>query len=404
MKTEWSKISLIFLFLIALIGTLLRSVAFIPIPLDYLNLVHAHSHTAFQGWVYLIMHLFLTSTFLTEKQILKGHYPLQFKLTVTVVIGVLISFSLQGYGLYSILFSTLFQLLNYWFIIRFLNDLKKENYSDQSSLAIKFSKTGLGFGVLSTLLPYAIGIASVKGLNGTDTYNSLVYTFLHLQYNGWFLFVVLGLFFNFLDRNNIQYNKKYGVSFYWFFTVAVIPAISLSLLVMDFHNSILPIAYISAALTTVAIVYFILAIPKGLTTSIRNKGVWFRLYFLSFLASFTLKLVLQVLSVFPSFEVYAFFNKSIIIAYLHLSLIGSISLMLLALLIEKGWLVINNRVKAGSGLLLSGFATTELMLVASGLGLFHSQIILIIGSVAMCLGVLLMIISGTKKNKSYGTF
>ena len=101
MTGEWSKISLVFIFVVALIGTLLRSVAFVTVPLEYVNLVHAHSHVAFQGWVYTCMILLLTTTYLTAEQVRKGRYPLQFVLTVIVVVGILISFALQGYRLAS---------------------------------------------------------------------------------------------------------------------------------------------------------------------------------------------------------------------------------------------------------------------------------------------------------------
>ena len=403
MKTEWSKLSLIFLFLVALIGTLLRSAAFISIPFNYLNLVHAHSHTAFQGWVYLMMQLLLTNTFLTKNQIETGRYPLQFKLTVFVVVGVLISFSLQGYGLYSIVCSTLFQLLNYWFIFRFLKDTRKVNASDQSILSLRFVKTGLWLGILSTIFPYAIGIASAKGLGGTEVYTSLVYSFLHLQYNGWFLFVVIGLFLNYLDRNHIHYNRKQGIRFYWLFAIIVIPAISLSLLGMQFSNHIQPIAYLSTLILGVAFVFFIRTLPKDLTSRFGHESVWFKFYFLTFLASFALKITLQCLSVFPFFESYAFYNKSLVIAYLHLSLIGSISFLFFALLIEKKWLILNAFVKMGSALFLLGFATTELMLILAGFNILHNQVILILGSAAMGLGILVMIFSGIQKKANYGT-
>lgn len=401
MKNEWSKIGLTFLFLVALIGTLLRSAAFIPVSFDYLNFVHAHSHTAFQGWVYLLMQLLLTNTFLTEKQIKKRQYPLQFKLTVFVVVGVLISFAWQGYGLYSIVFSTLFQLLNYWFIFSFLKDIKKVSPSMQNSLSIKFVKTGLWLGMLSTILPYAIGIVSAKGLNGTDAYNSLIYSFLHLQYNGWFLFVVLGLCFNYLDRKSIPYNKKNGIRFYWLFTIIVIPSISLSLLGMEFSIHIQVVAYLSAFTLGISLVYFILTIPLQIIARIREESIWFKLYFLTFLASFVSKTILQCLSIFPFFEACAFFNKPIIIAYLHLSLIGAISFLFFALLLEKKYLVLNGRVKTGSAFLLLGFAITEILLLLSGLGLFHNQILLIIGSTAMASGILLMMISGAKKKTRF---
>ena len=127
MKISWIKISLVFLFVVAVIGTSLRAIFLFPLPFNYSNLVHAHSHTAFQGWIYTVMLLLTTNLFFNEKLVDQGRYPLQFKLTAIVIIGVLISFSFQGYGLYSILFSVFFQLLNYWFIFRFLRDVRKSS-------------------------------------------------------------------------------------------------------------------------------------------------------------------------------------------------------------------------------------------------------------------------------------
>ncbi len=403
MKAEWSKISLIFFFLVALKGTLLRLAAFIPIFFEYQSLIHAHSHTAFQGWVYLAMFPLLINAFLTEEQIEKGKYLLQFKLTIFIVFGVLISFALQGYGLYSIIFSTLFQLLNYGFIFSFLRDTKKNATTTSNLLSIRFIKTGLWYGLISTIFPYCIGVLSAKGLNGTEAYHSFVYAFLHLQNNGWFLFVVLGLFFNLFERKNIPYNYRFGTVFYWLIHIITIPSITLSLVGMKYSAPLLPIAYLAAATMGIALIYFILAIQGHLIPLIRKESAWFKLFFFAFLLSFLLKTALQCLSVFSQFENYAFFNRPIILAYLHLSLIGSTSFLFLALLIERKWLALNERTKMGSILLLIGFVTTELLLVFAGLDLFHSQILLIIGSAAMALGVLSLIISGSVKNKQHAS-
>lgn len=388
MKIWWSKISLVFLFLVALIGTLLRSATYISIPLEYVNLVHAHSHVAFQGWVYTILFLLLTCIFIKKQQLKKGRYALQFILTIFIVVGVLISFSLQGYALYSIIFSTLFQLLNYWFIYRFLKDTKGDN-----NLSLRFVKTGLWYGLLSTLMPFGIGILSAKGLQGSEPYQSLVYTFLHLQYNGWFLFVVLGLFFHYFEKNAILINRKHLLRCYWLLTISVIPAISLSLLGMEFSKSIIPLAYISALLLTAGLVFFLLVLPRNLMLHLKQKSKWFTLYFMVFVLSFSLKMVLQILSVLPFFNYYAFHNKNIIIAYLHLSLIGSISFLLLAMMLEMKWLSTNKLVKIGSILLVLGYIITELLLLLSGLGFYFNTILLILGSLAMALGVLFMLFS-----------
>lgn len=392
-----------FLFVVAIIGTLLRSPYVAALPLKYTNLVHAHSHTAFQGWIYTIMFLLLTSTFITKEQILKGRYYLQFKLTVLIVLGVLVSFSLQGYGFYSIIFSTLFQVLNYWFIYRFLKDSGQAKPGSANFIALRFIKTGLLLGVLSTIMPFGIGFLSANGQSGTELYHAFVYTFMHLQYNGWFLFVALGLFYEFLEKNNVTFNLIQANLFYWFFTVSIIPAIALSLLGMSFSKYFILPAYFSAILQVLGLFFYLLSLPRKTAGLLKLKSGWLRLYLLVFLLSFFLKNILQSLSVFPAFQLYAFSNKLIILAYLHLTLIGAISFLFLALMIEMKWLLVNLFTKTGSFFLFLGFASTELILTFGGFGLWYNHQILLTGSVSMALGIMLLLVSynnGTEtKNK-----
>lgn len=399
MKRSWNKISLAFLFAVALIGTYLRSPYVSAIPLEYTNLVHAHSHTAFQGWVYTIMFLLLTTIFITRDKIEKGHYVLQFKLTVLIVLGVLISFSLQGYGIYSIIFSTLFQLLNYWFIYRFIKDSDPAKPGFANNIPLRFIKTGLWLGVLSTIMPFGIGFLSAKGQSGTELYNAFIYTFMHLQYNGWFIFVGLGLFYNFLVKNDINFNKTYAARFYWLFTLSIIPAIALSLLGMSFSKYFILPAYLSAILQVLGLLFFLLALPGNTAGLLKYKSGWLRLYLLLFLASFLLKTILQSLSVLPAFQPYAFNNKLIIVAYLHLTLIGAISFLFLALIIEMKWMLVNFFTRIGSSLLILGFATTETILTIGGFGFYYNHQLLLAGSVSMTLGILMLLINpntGTK--------
>ena len=267
MKSSWSQVSIIYLFLVASIGTLLRAAGHVPLPLQYEHLVHAHSHVAFQGWVYTLMFLLLTHLYLDQGQIRAGRYPLQFWLTAVVILCVLVSFAMQGYGLFSICFSTLFQLLNYWFIYRFFKDTKH-----LVSLPLRLIRMGLWLGVLSTLMPIGIGILSAKGLNGSEAYQSLVYTFLHLQYNGWFLFVLLGLFFQLLEKNEVHYDQSQGEVFYKLFTAAVLPAIGLSLLGMSFSTYALAFSCPAILLQLAAVMYFMLSIQGKLRTWLQQKN------------------------------------------------------------------------------------------------------------------------------------
>ncbi|MCP4460687.1 MAG: hypothetical protein GY816_22090 [Cytophagales bacterium] len=401
---KWSKISLFFLFVVALIGTSLRATILIDLPFHHHNLVHAHSHTAFQGWIYTLLLLLTTSLFINEKDIQKGHYPLQFKLSIFVIIGVLISFSIQGYALYSILFSSLFQLLNYWFIFSFLKDAKNVKNEVKDPISLRFVKTGLWLGVLSTIAPWGIGILSAKGLNGTEIYQSFVYSFLHFQYNGWFLFVAIGLLFKCLENDHILYDQKQAQKFYWCFTIAVVPALSLSLLGMSFREFMILPAYFAASLQILGLVYFFLILRTTLLKWLHQKHRWFQLFLMAFFVSFFVKVLLQFLSVFPTFGVYAFDSKNVVLAYLHLSLIGVISFLLLAILIDLKWLSINWLTRIGSALLLLGFIVTELILFLSGLGLIYNHGLLFIGSLAMAMGILLLLLSPQKLIDPNGKF
>lgn len=387
-----SKISLFFFFAAVLIGTLLRTSFFYKLPFEYGNLVHAHSHVAFQGWIYTIILLITTKLFLNKKQIQKGHYPLQFKLSIIVIIGILISFSAQGYGLYSIFFSSVFQLLNYWFIFSFLKDVKRSNNQTQNVISIKFIKTGLWLGVISGILPFGVGLLSAKGLNNTEIYYSFIYSFLHLQYNGWFLFVAIGVFFKCLEKDKILHHQKHALKFYWLFTITVIPALSLSFLGMSFSRSVILLAGFSAILQIMGTVFFFLLLKPMLLKWLHKKNIWFQVFIKIFLLSFFLKIILQFLSIIPVFEQFAFANKNIILAYLHLNFIGVLSSLFLAILIELNWIHLNSYSKTGIVLLLSGFISTELMLVFSGIDTYYNQQILLIGSIGITFGVLLLLI------------
>ncbi|NER12081.1 hypothetical protein GWK08_01385 [Leptobacterium flavescens] len=399
MNSKWSKISLFFLFYVALVGTLMRAISYVRLPFQYDHLVHSHSHVAFQGWIYTLLMLFTTRLFLTKEQIRKGKYSLQFKITVLIIVGVLVSFALQGYALYSIIFSSLFQLLNYWFIFRFFKDSKKKERATPYSISLRFIRTGFWLGLLSTLAPWGIGILAAKGLAGTEAYHSFVYFFLHFQYNGWFLFAVLGLFFKQLEMEQVPFDRKKARYFYLMFTWAVIPAYSLSLLGMSFKGLIMIPAVLSAGIQLLGLVFF--------WQILRGAGVWFlkkpplyKLFMFTALASFFIKVALQFMSVFPVFEAYAFGSKNVILAYLHLSLIGVISFMLMALLIQFKWIKTNMFTVVGSIFLFLGFVVSEAILALSGIGVFQLYTSLLIFSAAMALGILILLLSPYKTRES----
>lgn len=397
MNSSWVKISLIFFSTIALIGTLIRAFPYFDISFNYSHLIHAHSHVAFQGWIYTLILLLVTSLFLTKGQIQRGRYALQFKLTIPIIFGILVSFALQGYGLYSIVFSTLFQVLNYWFIFRFFRDSKHTESTKRKDISLRFVKMGLWLGLISTIAPYAVGVLSAKGLANTEAYNAAIYFFLHFQYNGWFLFVALGLLFKCMEIEQIYFNRKGAGNFFLLFAIAVIPAYALSLLGMSFRDLVIVPAILAALLQVVGLIIFFPIVRQIIVSRIFGENIWIRMFLLTVFASFTMKICLQFLSLFPILENYAFGSRNLIMAYMHLSLIGVISFLFIAMLIYLGWLKMWWPSKIGSTFLLCGFFVTEIVLVLSGLGWIQLHFILLIFSAMMAIGILTLLFSTSKQ-------
>src|SRR5690349_17095422 len=128
---NWQKISLFNLFLVSLLGVTLRYKIVFSLPfIDQKFLLHAHSHFAFAGWISQVLMAFIAK-YLYEKDVNIRMQKYQRLLLVNVITayGMLLSFPFEGYGLFSIIFSTLNIVVSYafaFFVWKDLNSLKKK--------------------------------------------------------------------------------------------------------------------------------------------------------------------------------------------------------------------------------------------------------------------------------------
>jgi len=367
----------------------MRLVSYLSISSIYTNILHAHSHVAFQGWVYLSFFYIITTTFISSQDIIKNRYKLQFLLTALVITGILISFIYQSYGFYSILFSTLFQLMSYWFVARFFIDIKKNATVNQQSISVKFIKTGLIFYLISTLGPWAIAIISAKGLAGSEAYQSAIYFFLHFQFNGYFAFGALSLLIHFIEKMGVTTNTKNFTIFFYLFALSIIPAYFLSLIGMSFRSVILPIAYIASFIQLIALFFFVLAAFKQVKTIYKQNTLLNNSLVIIFIISFLFKSMLQSFSVLDVLETIAFTNRYIIMAFIHLTLIGFISFSLLAHFKQLQIIKQSAISSTGLWLIIVGFIGSEFFLCINGLGFqfMISSTLILIFSILMLLGI-----------------
>jgi len=363
MSSKWIRISLFFFLFVSIAGSIMRLAPFLNLPTDYKHILHSHSHVAFQGWIYISFYLLITKLYLGENIIINKKYKLQLFITIFIITGIMVSFLVQGYAIFSIIFSSLFQLLNYWFAYRFIKDVAKSEIAKRHPFSVKWIKAALLLMVISTIGPWVIAIISAKGYAGSEYFNTALYFFFHFQYNGWFTFSILGLFFWWLEHQQIKLEKLVS-PLYNMMLIAIIPTYSLSLLGMSFGEKLQVVGYFSALLQLMSLIFLIISLKPSYTAIKALFNQWaFVLLVLSFYAFF-LKNILQAASTLPILKQYAFLNKDLIIGYIHLTMIGFISFFLLAILFQLKWLAIN---KTGIILLVIGFIISEIILILLGL-------------------------------------
>src|SRR5690554_1346962 len=87
-------IALFYFLLVSLMGILMRFYFVAPLPINYKFLLHAHSHTALLGWIYLGLITLIYKVFL-EKAEKPKLYRRIFIFTNITIVGMLLTFPFQ---------------------------------------------------------------------------------------------------------------------------------------------------------------------------------------------------------------------------------------------------------------------------------------------------------------------
>ncbi len=330
---RWATLSLLNFTLLSLAGVLLRyKIAFSLPVLNYKYLLNAHSHFGFAGWVSLAIFTAFVYQLSHDMGSIPKSYRYQFNLGQVASFGMLISFIFQGYAAVSISFSCLSILFSYWFAWQFSKDLKKSKLS----LPVKyFARAALFFYVLSSIGPYLLGYILSNRIYDSNIYQNSIYLFLHFQYNGFFSFAVLAIFFQSLRSAQIPVDEKKSLLVFWLFFAACIPAYCLSVL---WTNPPLWV-FILAAFAGLAQWTAVLMLLQLLWTIRPRLNASFsghiKTFWILSLVAFCIKILLQGLSVVPALGKYAFGIRPVIIGYLHLVLLGFISFFLVGFFLSE---------------------------------------------------------------------
>lgn len=119
--SNWVSICLFNLLIVASIGVLMRYKTAFEFPFfSQKNLQYAHSHFAFGAWISLMLMVLMVDSVKNklDANLLRLFHSM-FVASLITSFGVLISFGIEGYGLFSITLSTISMLLSFWFSWRF---------------------------------------------------------------------------------------------------------------------------------------------------------------------------------------------------------------------------------------------------------------------------------------------
>jgi len=360
--------------------------------------VHAHSHIALLGWVYIALSTLIYKMYFTGERKEKRYLQI-FIFTQVTLIGMLFTFPFQGYALFSIIFSTLFLFASYflaWFVFRNIPPKYRQTYS------YRLIRMALWFMVISSIGPWAISVVMVTLGSTSIWYKLSIYFYLHFQYNGWFILALTGILIYLLENSNAIVNQKDFKRFFQLMVTSIILGFFLSVLWVEPPLIFYFLAGIGAVLQIFAFQQLFLIIKKnyGILKSTLKP---LNLLLLKLVGIFLLvKILMQLLSSFPYFVNLTYNIIDFVVGYLHWVFLGVVSVSLFAFLDHFGLLRLSKKVFY---VYLAGFLLSEALIFYKGTAIWLALpfqvdyfLILVIISALIPIAVLSMLIGNLKSS------
>jgi len=284
----------------------------------------------FLGWVMNVLYLAFVTNYVPATN---TRYKKLFVFLQLNLLGMMIAFPLQGYGLFSITFSTLhtmgIALFTYW--------LYQDTKHQPISASLWLVRKSLLFFLLSAVGPFTLGPLMATGLAQSPWYYSAIYFYLHFQYNGVFVLGCMSLLFYYLEQRGFSFHAQTAVLSFRLLVAGTILTYALSVLWTSPGVWVNITGGIGAIIQLASLYYFWRTLQPVLP-QLKESVPRLSYYFLYCVwLAYLLKLLLQLLSAWPAIALLAYGNRSYIIVYLHLVLIGVVTFFLIA------WYMITNR-------------------------------------------------------------
>ena len=335
----------------AALGALLRMQLVFPVTwVHYGNLLHAHSHVAFLGWVFNTFFALALRFFVPPER--RGSYARLFLLTQVTVVGMLATFPFQGYARESIVFSTGHMVFAVIFVVRVL----RENHAGPAARPYLWAAAVFMIG--SAAGPLSLGPLMLAEMRNSPWYDLAVGYYLHFQYNGWFVFFLLAVALQSLhEGGKTRFCGPARKALPWL-VAGCVASVVLAALPMRPPGWVFGVAALGAVFQITGCGYGVRALTSG--ERIFRSGAPRVVLWLAGLAggAFLLRTALQALASWPGLLNLAT-NHFTIIAFMHLIFLGIVAPMTIAWAIHIGWLRWNTPARIGIGLFLGAALVSQ---------------------------------------------
>lgn len=352
----------------------------------YKHFLHTHSHIALLGWVYNAALIVIYHLILDQKKSKRERFL--FWGTQVTILGMLFSFPFQGYGLYSIAFSTLYILISYGVTFDLFGRARKSNLISDSYL-----RWGGIYLFLSGIGPFLLGYFMAKDMGDTIWYNLAIYWFLHFLFNGFFLFTVFAYLAKKIETK--ASDLKPLKQAFQLMNFSIIPLFALSTLWTEPHIALYFISGF-AALLQIAALYKL----YGYKNLIPKKTIrLIKFMFICIAIAYLLKLTFQLMGSFSWIQSFINSTQSFtVIGFIHLVMLGFFSLFFLVVFIREKLMNVGRIMQTGILIFILGIITSEFLLFGTGLTVYSSgfmianySTLLMLASGLMPLGILLIL-------------
>jgi len=174
-----------------------------------------------------------------------------------------------------------------------------------------------------------VGPVAAAGYAGQPLYFMCIYFYLHFQYNGWMLFAILALLLHFTSRAAApEQDRKLQQVMRMLLGGVVFSYAGMALWCTE-SIWIVIAALLGAVLQLIALIQMYRLLWPALNQWLRILPMAVRILFIVSLISLATKAILQLVAVWPELNDWIASQRGVVIAYLHLVLLGFITAFLL---------------------------------------------------------------------------